>query len=101
MLFSLCAVCTSVSATFIGEEVKKTTPGIIIDNVKDALAVSADIIDSAEDDVAQHALGGVSLVVVGAVLFGSGVLFEMRANPNRHDEGDRGLKAAPRQTITS
>jgi len=52
-------------------------------------------------DVAQLALDGVSLVVVGAVLFGSGVLFEMRANPNRHDEGDRGLKAAPRQTITS
>jgi hypothetical protein len=52
-------------------------------------------------DVAQLALDGVSLMVVGAVLFGSGVLFEMRANPNRHDEGNRGLKAAPRQTITS
>ena len=31
---------------------QKTTPGKIIDNVKDALAVSANIIDSAEHDVA-------------------------------------------------
>ena len=51
--------------------------------------------------VAQLALYGLSLVVVGTGLFGSGVLFEMRANPNRHDDGNRGLKAAPHQTITS
>lgn len=36
---------------------KKTTPGKIIDNVKDALAVSANIIDSAEHDVAWLASG--------------------------------------------
>ncbi|MGZ4851581.1 MAG: glycosyltransferase family 2 protein [Halobacteriota archaeon] len=52
-------------------------------------------------NVAQLALDGVSLVVVGAILFGSGVIFEMRANPNLHDDGHSGLKAAPREKVTS
>jgi len=38
----------TANALFTGEGVKETTPGIIINNVKDALAVSANIIDSAE-----------------------------------------------------
>jgi glycosyltransferase involved in cell wall biosynthesis len=35
------------------------------------------------DYVVQLALYGLSLVVVGAVLFGSGILYEKRTNPNR------------------
>ena len=46
-----------VNAPFTGKEVKETTPGIIIGNVKDDLAVRANIIDAAESDVAWFACG--------------------------------------------
>jgi hypothetical protein len=80
------------NAPFTEGGVKETTPKIMIDNVKDPLAVSAGMIDSAEHEFAQLALDGVSLVVVEAILFGFGVFFEMRANPDLHDDGHSGLK---------